>query len=118
MKVKLDVRRLRQLIKDAPERVDRAVQDTAVAVEGLAKVNAPRDPRRPPQDLSRPVTGHLRGSISAERIEFGHWIVGVNAEYGLYQELGTSRIPARPYLAPAVEAQRVPFIQRLAKVLE
>lgn len=118
MKVKLDVAKLRELMKTAPRKVDRAVQDTAEAVEAIAKVNVPRDPKRPPLDPSRPVTGFLRNSIAAEKVEDGHWRVNVGAEYGLYQELGTSRMPARPYLTPAAEAQQGPFIQRLIKVLD
>lgn len=117
MKVKLDTRKLREMIEKSPARIDAAVKETALAVEARAKVAAPRDPARPPLDPSRPVTGFLRGSIAADPVEPGHWLVNVGAEYGLYQEMGTSRIPARPFLGPAVEAERQNFISRLAEAL-
>ena len=118
MKVKLDVAKLRELLKTTPGKVDKAVQETANAVEAVAKVNVPRDPKRPPLDPSRPVTGFLRNSITSAKVEDGHWRVEVGAEYGLYQELGTSRMPARPYLTPAAEGQQGPFVARLKKALE
>jgi len=34
-----------------------------------------------------------------------HVLVGTNVEYGTYQEFGTSKIPARPYLRPALDEQ-------------
>ena len=35
--------------------------------------------------------------------------VGVGAMYGVYVELGTTRMPAHPYLAPATESVRPNF---------
>lgn len=35
--------------------------------------------------------------------------VAVGAQYGIYLEMGTTRMPAHPYLAPAAEAVRPAF---------
>ena len=45
-------------------------------------------------------------------------VVSVGAEYGVYQEYGTSRMPAQPYLTPAVEANRRPFHQATAAAVK
>lgn len=81
--------------------LNRAIQETALAIEADAKTKAPVD------------TGALRASIAA-----GPDFVAVGAEYGPYVELGTSRAGAQPFLTPAVEAQREPFEQRIADALK
>lgn len=49
-------------------------------------------------------------------------LVAVGANYGLFQELGTSRLPPRPYLVPALEAVKPSFDAAMsaleAKILE
>ena len=42
--------------------------------------------------------------------------VGVGASYGWYQNYGTSRIPARPFLEPAIAITQPEFEAALAKV--
>ncbi len=44
-------------------------------------------------------------------------LVAVGVEYGIYNEMGTVKMPARPYLQPAVETHREPFEQALAAVV-
>ena len=44
--------------------------------------------------------------------------VAVGAEYGAYVEYGTRHRPAKPYLTPAVEAQRAPFLAGLQQLVE
>lgn len=40
-------------------------------------------------------------------------------EYGIYQELGTSRgVPPHPFITPAIEAVRGPFVKGWASVLK
>lgn len=52
-------------------------------------------------------TGRLRSSIAMEvgqeRAQFVVY-VGTNVDYGRYLEFGTSRMPAYPWLLPALEA--------------
>lgn len=49
-------------------------------------------------------TGAFLGSIHVEHLsEKVKWVTD-GVEYGIYQELGTSRIAARPTFVPAVEA--------------
>jgi HK97 gp10 family phage protein len=45
-------------------------------------------------------------------------IIGVGASYGLYVEMGTVRMPAQPYLMPAVESVRPGFEAALGKIEE
>ncbi len=50
-------------------------------------------------------TGRLRSSITTEMSRDFRGVVcyvGSNTEYAIYQELGTSRMPAHPFLVPAL----------------
>lgn len=67
----------------------RALEQIGIVVEGRAADNAPVD------------TGRLQNSITHETEE-NYAIIGSNVEYAPYQELGTSRQHAQPYLRPAV----------------
>lgn len=47
-------------------------------------------------------TGHLRDSIS-KRAAGNSCDIGTNVEYGIYQEFGTYKMAAHPFLYPALE---------------
>lgn len=67
----------------------------AIQVDRAAKRLAPVD------------TGRLRSSINwrIERDPFGlRAVVGTNVHYAVYQEFGTSKMPAHPFLRPALLA--------------
>lgn len=74
------------------QQLARVVKDAADEVEARAKIAAPFD------------TGFLAGSIQATHPEELTSVVTVGAEYGIFVELGTVKMAARPYLGPAVEA--------------
>lgn len=82
-------------------KVRAAVRKTLFDIEQDAKATAPVD------------TGNLRNSISTE-VEYGGMggEVGPTAEYGIYVELGTSRMGAQPYLGPAFD-RRAPQLSRV-----
>lgn len=42
--------------------------------------------------------------------------VAVGAAYGIFLEYGTSKMAAQPYLTPAVEAERQPFLDAIKAV--
>lgn len=71
--------------------VGELVERTAFAIEAAAKQAAPVD------------TGHLRASIGAARSGPLSATVTVGAHYGIYVELGTRYMRARPYLKPAAQ---------------
>lgn len=77
-----------------------ALRKTALDIEADAKQLAPVD------------TGNLRNSISSSFAGDGRngamaAEVGPTAEYGIYQEFGTSTQPGTPFLGPAYD-RRVP----------
>lgn len=78
---------LLQVVKDDVER-------RCLKAEGASKQLCPVD------------TGRLRASITHEVETRGTEEVvgriGTNVEYAVYQELGTSRHPAHPYLRPGL----------------
>lgn len=90
----------------------------AIRVEAAAKLNASQPPREGPNTGSQPGhgpaarSGRLRGSIrwhipGADAL--GSFVdIGSNVVYAPFVELGTSRMAARPYLRPALEAARTP----------
>jgi HK97 gp10 family phage protein len=83
-----------------------------LAIEGDAKRFAPVD------------TGNLRASIDSEvRIEGVQegdlaGFVGTNVEYAPFQELGTARMEANPFLRPAVEKNKDMIEDELGATIE
>lgn len=106
-KVSLDNRRLRQIIRDQPNNTETFLKSVAFSIEREAKILAPVD------------TGALKNSIivsdrntqptPAEKdyeLPRGNRtkvFVGPTMEYAIFQEFGTSRSSAQPYLIPALE---------------
>lgn len=81
------------------------VAKAAFDIEAGAKQRAPVD------------TGALENSIQAEQEDSLTWIVGDGVNYGVYQELGTHKMPAHPFLVPATEAVRPSFLGALREAV-
>ncbi len=72
------------------ENIAKGVAEAGEIVKGEAKHLAPVD------------TGALKDSITS--VASGNTaIVGTNIEYGIYQEMGTYKMAAQPYLVPALK---------------
>jgi HK97 gp10 family phage protein len=82
--------------------LEKAVSDTALEIEGRAKMLAPVD------------TGFLKSSIFSKQIAPYRWAIGPAASYGIWQELGTHRMAAHPFLLPALRASESGFYARIA----
>lgn len=86
---------LRELFDSPDGEVGRDLQRRALQVERAAIRGCPVD------------TGRLRSSITNELGQDGQGLmatVGTNVEYAAFVELGTSKMAAKPYLLPALEA--------------
>lgn len=109
-----DLRRLQIAFDEIPPRVgaklSQAIRKTARDIEASAKRRAPVD------------TGNLRNSISSTIQGTGNSKVmsaeiGPTAEYGIYVELGTSRMGPQPYMQPALEENIPAFESVVSSVL-
>lgn len=87
------LRALQDKVRQLPKAAQSGCMAGALVIEGAAKGNAPVR------------TGFLRNSISAKPIPLGAE-VGPHAEYAVYQEYGTVKMPAHPYMRPALESKR------------
>jgi len=88
---KLDTRVLDAIAKGLDKNSDQVLASVAFQVEAEAKVRAPVD------------TGALKNSIHTEKKKVGLYWVADAVNYGIYNELGTSRMSAHPFMKPAVE---------------
>lgn len=118
--IKLDTRILDRLTKEAQPKARQIVNTYGLAITGDAAKIAPRDPARPPQNLEPLNTGALRNSITSESGMTGEMTFTVQdgVEYGVFQELGTSKMPARPFLLPAVEKWTQKFLDAFAEIMK
>jgi HK97 gp10 family phage protein len=71
--------------------LEQALSDAAFAIEGKAKEFCPVD------------TGRLRNSIHAVKDGHLEYHIQDGTNYGVFQEFGTSKMPAQPFLMPAVD---------------
>lgn len=70
--------------------LEKGLEACGIQAESYAKGLSPVD------------TGRLRNSIS-HTVDGDTAYIGSNVEYAPYQELGTSKMKAQPYLKPAVQ---------------
>lgn len=105
MDVKVTKNKLGGYARGLKPRIAAAVQATASDIETYAKVLAPVS------------TGALRDSITAQSDGDLSAVVGSDLDYAVYQEYGTSRMPAQPFLTPATDQGAVDFADYLKKAL-
>lgn len=94
---------LPRLVDGMAARAAEEVAKTTFDIEAGAKAKAPVD------------TGNLMNSITAE-VDGLTGTVSTNVEYAPYQEYGTSKMPAHPYMTPAAEAAWPDFLAGMTKV--
>ena len=110
-KIRLDIKKLDDIIRTNPAKASEIVRSAAFAVEGQAKVRAPVD------------TGALINSIQAQERGPFLWHVSDGVEYGVYQELGfhhhgSGSFIQNPFMVPAVESVSRQFIANWRKLIE
>ena len=77
----------------------RALEIIGGKAETYAKLLAPVD------------TGNLRNSITHQQLDEDTEIIGTNVHYAPYQEFGTSKMAAHPFLKPAAEGHSEEYKQ-------
>lgn len=116
---RVDLRRMQQIARDLPGALDDALN--ATAHEALAEIvlsfgsgpagrtythegvsHVASSPGHPPNVD----TGALRASMRAEKTGSLEYQVMDGVEYGVYLELGTERMAARPFVTPVIEQMR------------
>lgn len=60
-------------------------------------------------------TGNLRSSISRD-VDGLTAVIGPSAHYGVFLEYGTSRMAARPYMGPALDAVAPSFMKAVEEL--
>jgi HK97 gp10 family phage protein len=89
--VKTDVRGLETIMSNCVTMPPQIVAQAGLKCAGYAKTFAPVD------------TGFLMNTIDSHMISDTTARIQSEAEYAIYQELGTYKMAAHPFLAPAVE---------------
>jgi HK97 gp10 family phage protein len=85
--------------------LDDGMADAAETLRAEAASAAPRK------------TGRLRASIAVLREGFSGLAVAARAPYARFVELGTRRVPARPFLWPALFRLRRALIARIGEIV-
>jgi HK97 gp10 family phage protein len=104
--VNIDTGPLDSLTAALPGNAKKAIMEGAYMVEGDAKQFAPVD------------TGALRNSIETEEGKGISAIVHDGVEYGKYQEFGTYKMAAQPFMIPAIEKNTENIISLLAGIFK
>jgi hypothetical protein len=86
----------------AGERIQVSAQISITEGSVSGKGHVPSAPGSPPNND----TGRLANNIETIQESPRKVVVSSNAPYAAAQEFGNSRLPARPYMKPAVERER------------
>jgi HK97 gp10 family phage protein len=103
------LRNIGRVQKNLADEVQRIVERAGINVQRMAKQNCPVD------------TGRLRSSIRIYHKDSGaqrQVRVGTDVYYAPYQEFGTSRMRAQPFLFPAWASERPRFLQAVRAVVK
>ena len=116
---RVDLRRMQQIARDLPEALDDALN--ATAHEALAEIvlsfgsgpagrtythegvsHVASSPGHPPNVD----TGALSGGMWTDKVGELEYVIADDTDYGVYLELGTERMAARPFVTPVIEQMR------------
>lgn len=106
-------------VRVVEDNTDRVVADLERHAEAIVATFAARIVAGAQQLVARHGlidTGNLLNSIQARRLAAARWLVYVGAHYGIYHEMGTRYMVARPFLIPAAEAERTGFHTAMRQV--
>lgn len=102
--------KLEQIGQDAKSARDEAVLEGAKVMQKATEARTPV------------LTGNLRAHVEISDIEDGEILVYVDqqgdAYYGYFQEVGTSKMRARPFMGPAFNASKVTMEKAIADKLK
>lgn len=97
--------RLPQIAAQMPAKAGAVVQKTVMDVEAGARSAAPVDTGALQNSIQGRMTGQLDGEVTT------------GLEYSMYVEYGTYKMAAQPYLVPAAEQARGPFIAAMKQIV-
>lgn len=95
----------RDFVNRVQSQIPSALMAAGMAVEGYAKDLAPVD------------TGNLRNSITTEPSGDKEVKVRTGVEYAIYQELGTYKMAAQPFLRLGIENNIATVVEIIAQAL-
>jgi len=125
--VKLDARQLDALQGSARTRASQVIRSAAAGIARSAQVSiqAPKHGRlygahraSAPGEAPATDTGMLVNSILARGAGEFTAVVAVHARYGLYLEMGTVHMAARPFLRPAVDKWKPSFLAAMRQICQ
>ena len=104
----IDTSVLEKITKELEPKASRIVRQYGSVISAEAVKRAPVD------------TGNLINTIMANSKLISTLVYRVQdgTEYGIFQELGTSKMPAHPFLLPAVELWRNRFISAFSELFK
>ncbi len=102
--IKFDDRKLRLIVARAPDLVESVVNKTGFDIVRLAQNRVPVD------------TGATKNSIRSRTISRFTRRIGPTTLYAIFLEFGTLRMVARPFMVPALEGVRQPFLNALGAI--
>ena len=104
-------------LKQLPVKMQPVVDQCLIQMEGSARQFA-SGPR--PERIDK-VTGYLVDHIEAQPSEVHGTIISgsvdCGADYGINHEYGTSRLPARPFMGPAMMENEEGCVEKLNEVI-
>lgn len=106
--LKIDTRVLDRMVAEARPKASKIINTFGLKIASDWAANVPVD------------TGAFRSSILSESQMAGEmtFIAQDGVEYGVFVELGTSRMAARPSLVPAIENNRQAFFNAFKELFE
>ncbi len=114
-RVRKDTQVLQRLIRETPGKTDALLRGAGQEIVNEIVLSfsptSPSAPGTPPGVDS----GELRASMTATPDGPGRVLVHDGVAYGVYQELGTEKMPARPFVSPIFERWRQGEFARFAR---
>ena len=106
--IKIDTKVLDRMTAEMRPKAAGIIEEHGIGIASEAAQNAPVD------------TAALRNSILSESGMTGElqYTIQDGVEYGIFQELGTSKMAAQPFLVPAVERRRHAFVAAFKELFE